>query len=133
MTSQVDVESIIDHYCTGLYLGIWDWPNYNYLIWRNNSDAIEGNPYSDGKWRFGSFDFDYSVGLTYQNFGGVEGYQYDSFKKMNRDIKEAPTSIFKGLLKNPEFKQQFANKFYSYAYAVFEPSKMIAELDAEDN
>jgi len=131
--SKIDAESIIDCYCAGLYLGTWDWPNHNYLMWKNNGAPIDGNPYSDGKWRFGSFDFDYSVGLTYQNFGGVEGYQYESFRKMNRDIKEAPTSIFRGLLDNPQFRQQFADKFYSYAYSVFEPEKMVAELDDEEN
>ena len=81
VASKVDVESLIDCYCAGLYLGTWDWPNHNYLMWRNNGNAIDGNPYSDGKWRFGSFDFDYSVGLTYQSFGGVEGYQYDILSK----------------------------------------------------
>lgn len=131
--SKIDVESLIDCYCAGLYLGTWDWPNHNYLMWRNNGEAIEGNPYSDGKWRFGSFDFDYSVGLTYQSFGGVEGYQYDSFRKMDNAKKDMPTSIFIALLANSEFKQQFADRFYSYAYSVFEPSKMIAELNDEEN
>ncbi|WP_294410218.1 CotH kinase family protein [uncultured Ruminococcus sp.] len=133
VASKIDIESLIDCYCAGLYLGTWDWPNYNYLMWRNSGEAIEGNPYSDGKWRCGSFDFDYSVGLTYQSFGGVEGYQYDSFRKMDSAKKDIPTSIFIGLLQNPDFKQQFADKFYSYAYSVFEPSKMIAELDDEEN
>ena len=133
VTSKIDVESLIDCYCAGLYLGTWDWPNHNYLMWRNSGEAIDGNIYSDGKWRCGSFDFDYSVGLTYQSFGGVEGYQYDSFRKMDSAKKEIPTSIFMALLGNPEFKQQFADRFYSYAYSVFEPSKMNAELDDEEN
>ena len=131
--SKVDAESLIDCYCAGLYLGTWDWPNHNYLMWRNNGASIDGNPYSDGKWRFGSFDFDYSVGLTYQSFGGVEGYQYDSFRKMDKEKKEMPTSIFVALLKNPQFRQQFADKFCSYAYSVLEPAKMSAELEAEEN
>ncbi len=132
VTSVVDIESLIDCYCTGLYIGTWDWPNYNYFVWRYNGEAIEGNPYSDGKWRFGAFDFDYSVGLTYQDFGGVESYQHDSFKKMDA-VKEAiPTIIFVKLLENPEFRQKFADRFYSFAYSVFESSKMSAELDAEE-
>ena len=133
VASKIDFDSLIDCYCAGLYLGTWDWPNHNYLMWKNSGEAIDGNPYCDGKWRCGSFDFDYSVGLTYQSFGGVEGYQYDSFKKMDGEKKEMPTSIFVGLLKNQEFKQMFANKFCSYAYSVFEPSKMQAELDDEES
>lgn len=132
VTSKVDVDSLIDCYCAGLYLGTWDWPNYNYLMWKNKGEAIDGNPYSDGKWRCGSFDFDYSVGLTYENFGGVEGYQYDSFQKMDKAKKGLPTSIFVGLLENAEFRQKFADRFCSYAYSVFESSKMRAELDDEE-
>ena len=90
----VDVDSIIDCYCTGLYVGTWDWPNYNYFMWRYNGEAIDGNPYSDGKWRFGAFDFDYSVGLAYESFGDVESYQHDSFMKMDGVKEGIPTVIF---------------------------------------
>ena len=130
--SVVDIDSLIESYCTGLYIDTWDWPNYNYFMWRYNGEAIDGNHYSDGKWRFGSFDFDYSAGLAYEDFGGVESYQHDSFKKMD-EVKDAiPTVIFTKLLENPEFKQKFAERFYSYAYSVFEPSKMVAEINAEE-
>ena len=52
---------------------------------------------------------------------------------MDSAKKDMPTSIFIALLANPEFRQQFADKFYSYAYSVYEPSKMSAELDDEEN
>jgi len=133
VASQIDFESLIDCYCAGLYLGTWDWPNYNYLMWRYTGDAIDGNVYSDGKWRFGAFDFDYSVGLTYEDFGDVESYQHDSFTKMDGVSDAIPTVIFAELLKNPEFKPMFADKFYSYAYSVFESDKMVKELDDEES
>lgn len=46
---------MIEHYAAGIYLGTYDWPNYNYGVWRNTGDTIAGNPYSNGKWRFISF------------------------------------------------------------------------------
>ncbi len=132
VTAAVDTESLMDHYCTGLYIGTWDWPNYNYFMWRYTGEAIDGNPYSDGKWRFGSFDFDYSAGLTYGDFGDAESYQHDSFQKMD-EVKDAiPTVIFSKLLENPEFRQQFAARFRMFADTVFAASKMTAELDAEE-
>ena len=133
VTSVVDVDSIIDCYCTGLYVGTWDWPNYNYFMWRYNGEAIDGNPYSDGKWRFGAFDFDYSVGLAYESFGDVESYQHDSFMKMDGVKEGIPTVIFSKLLENPEFRHKFASKFCSYAYSVYEASKMVTELDTEED
>ncbi len=132
VVSAVDTESLIEHYCTGLYIGTWDWPNYNYFLWRYNGEPIDGNPYSDGKWRFGSFDFDYSVGLTYGDFGDGASYEHDSFQKMDGVKDSIPTVIFAKLLENPEFRQQFADSFREYANSVFEASKMTAELNAEE-
>ncbi|MBP5378210.1 MAG: CotH kinase family protein [Ruminococcus sp.] len=132
VTSHVDIDSLIDCYCTGLYIDTWDWPNYNYLMWRYSGEAIDGNPYSDGKWRFGAFDFDYSVGLTYEDYEEDELYQHDSFKKMDGVKEGIPTIIFAKLLENPEFKQKFADRFYTFAYSVFEASKMTEELDNEE-
>lgn len=133
VTSKVDIDSIIDCYCTGLYICTWDWPNYNYFLWRYNGDEPTDNPYTDGKWRFGAFDFDYSVGLSYADADDSELYKYDSFKKVEAVKEGIPTLIFSELLKNPEFKQKFADRFYSFAYSVFESSKMCAELDAEES
>lgn len=124
VASKVDIESLIDCYAVGLYLGTWDWPNHNYLMWRSNGAVIEGNPYSDGKWRCGSFDFDYAAGLTYASFGGVEGYAHDSFRKFDQSKDDFPSPIFTSLLKNDGFRQQFADTFCSFAYSVFEAQKM---------
>jgi hypothetical protein len=68
-----DIDSFIDHYATNLYLVTFDWPNHNYGLWKNNGDKIDGNDFSDGKWRFMTYDIDYTLGATYADFGGVEG------------------------------------------------------------
>jgi len=125
VASKIDLESLIYHYATGFYLGIWDWPNRNYLVYRNKGDYINGNPYSDGKWRFGSFDFDYSVGITYDNFGGVEGYAHDSFKKFQNAIRNFPTPLFASLIKNKTFYKKFSDVMYLMSTDIFEPNKMV--------
>lgn len=117
----IDVDSLIEHYAAGLYLGTYDWPNYNYGIWRNMGEAIAGNSYSDGKWRFITLDLDYSMGATYQDFGGVEGYAYDSFRHMN--IKHQPTALFCNLLNNTTFREQFAAVYCDYANEVMTANK----------
>ncbi|MBP1592820.1 MAG: CotH kinase family protein, partial [Oscillospiraceae bacterium] len=90
------------------------------------------NPYSDGKWRFMSFDFDYSMGATYENFGGVEGYAYDSFRHMeNMDNAkdEAPTNLFVALMKNKDFQKKFINVYCDLANEVLTPEKANAMAD----
>ncbi len=114
----IDIDSFIDHYAAGLYLGTYDWPNRNYGVWRNTGEAIDGNPYSDGKWRFISFDYDYTMGATYENFGGVEGYAYDSFQHMENGSEDAPTNLFVQLLKNENFCNKFAGVYCDYANEV---------------
>ena len=128
----IDIDSIIDHYAAGIYLGTYDWPNRNCGMWRNTGAAIEGNPYSDGKWRFISFDYDYTMGATYADFGGVEGYAYDSFRhvQFNEDGgKYAPTNLFISLLKNKEFRNKFVNVYCDLANDVLSTKKVSAMID----
>jgi hypothetical protein len=128
----IDIDSMIDHYAAGIYLCTYDWPNHNSGVWRNIGPEIEGNPYSDGKWRFMSFDFDYSMGATYENFGGVEGYAYDSFRHMeNMDNAkdEAPTNLFVALMKNKDFQKKFINVYCDLANEVLTPEKANALAD----
>lgn len=128
----IDIDSLIEHYAAGLYLGTYDWPNYNYGVWRSTGAAIDGNQYSDGKWRFISFDYDYTMGATYADFGGVEGYAYDSFNHMqNVDGagQYAPTNLFINLLNNSEFRTKFAGVYCDYANEVLTPEKANAMAD----
>lgn len=125
----IDIDSYIEHYAAGIYLGTYDWPNYNYGIWKNVGEEIEGNPYSDGKWRFISFDYDFTMGTTYGSFGGVEGYAYDSFRHMDKAQKDAPTNLFVKLLKNKEFRNKFANVYCDYANEVLTEEKGNAMAD----
>lgn len=97
---------MIEHYAAGIYLGTYDWPNYNYGVWRNTGDTIAGNPYSNGKWRFISFDYDYTMGKTYKDFGGVEGYAYDNFQHV-ANANGFPTNLFLNLLHNEDFRNKF--------------------------
>ncbi|MDO5559369.1 MAG: CotH kinase family protein [Oscillospiraceae bacterium] len=119
----IDTDSLIEHFAAGLYLGTFDWPNYNYGVWRNTGDEIQGNPYSDGRWKFISFDYDYTMGATYKDFGGVEGYAYDSFRHMDNANTEAPTNLFVSLLKNENFRNKFANVYCDYANEVLTSEK----------
>lgn len=125
----LDIDSFIEMYAAGLYLGTYDWPNTNSGAWRNMGEPIEGNPYSDGKWRFMTYDLDYTMGDTYANFGGVEGVAYDNFRHMDRAKKDAPTSLFVNLLKNSEFKAKFIAVYCDYINEVMTTEKANARIE----
>ena len=119
----IDVDSLIDHYAANLYLATYDWPNHNFGLWKNNGNKIDGNLYSDGKWRVMTYDLDYTVGKTYADFGGVEGYQYNMFRHMDMAKYREPTTLFVSLLKNSEFKKKFINTFEEYANSIMSTDK----------
>ena len=119
----IDVDSLLDHYAINIYLATYDWPNHNFGLWRNNGNKIDGNEYSDGKWRFMTYDLDYTIGKTYADFGGVEGYQYNMFRHMDGGKNKEPTRLFVALLKNNEFKTKFKKTFEEYSNTIFSPDK----------
>ena len=121
-----DMDSFAEHYAIGLYLGTWDWPLQNSGIWKNMGNKNEGNEYTDGKWRFLTYDLDFSMGLTFENYGGVEGYQYDNFRHIERRRGNTiPTNIFISLLrKNDIFRKKFINLYCDFANEVMKKEKI---------
>ena len=134
VSNTLDMDSLIDHYAANLYLATFDWPNHNFGLWKNNGNKIEGNEFSDGKWRFMTYDLDYTIGETFADFGGVEGYQYDMFRHMDNAKREAPTNLFVALLKNEEFKNKFIKVFEEYSNSIMSTDKtnpLIQEFHGE--
>ncbi len=130
ISSIVDIDSIIFHYSIGVYIGVWDWPNFNLMVWKYKGEKIEGNIYSDGKYRFGSFDFDLTIGQP--NVFGGDVFSYDFWNHFNERKNGYPTTIFYGLFKNEEFKKYFIEKFKYVADEVFSPEKMNKILDERE-
>ena len=108
----IDIDSLIEHYATGIYIVMIDWPNNNYRMWKSNKTG--DNFYYDGKWRFMGYDFDYTMGNTYDDFGDVECYEYNMFNRVERSKRKPPTNLFIALLKNEEFKNKFMKSYEEF-------------------
>jgi len=123
----IDIDSLIEHYALGIYIATGDWPQRNQGVWKNNGPAIEGNIYSDGKWRLISFDFDYTMGVQYS---GVCQADSDHFRWTEYKNYEAPTNLFIDLLKkNKLFQNKFINVFCDFANEICKPNKVNKLLD----
>ena len=114
VTDFIDVDSMIEHYATGIYLGTTDWPGQNAGTWRNFGNKIEGNKYGDGRWRFMTFDMDFTMGGGW----GQVGPSTDNFRGIEQKANLSPTNLFIALTKNDEFKKKFANVYCDYANEV---------------
>lgn len=134
--SQMDVDSLIDFFCIGIYLGTWDWPNWNFGVWRNNGAVDPDNPYSDGKWRFISYDLDYTQGSTYETYGSLTGYSFDYLSRvLNERNNSYPGWLLSSLMKNSEFKQKFAITYQDYCNGIMakEVTLPLIQQTYEDN
>ena len=81
-----------------------------------------------------TYDLDYTVGKTYADFEGVESYQYNMFRHMDRAKNKAPTNLLVSLLKNEEFKNKFTKTFEEYANSIMSSDKtnpIIQEYNGE--
>lgn len=139
INNTVDLDSLVEHFVIGVYLATMDWPGHNDGVWRYNGEKIENNPYSDKRWRYISFDFDYTMGYQFSmgGFGGwgqqKEGYEQDSLQSLERN-KKAPTNLFLVLLKNKEFRNKYVLRFCDYVNGVFSLDRIDSLIaDYRDN
>ena len=117
----IDIDSMIEHYTTGIFLGTTDWPHQNAGQWRNYGNKIEGNKFGDGKWRFMTFDMDYTMGAGW----GDVGPNADNFRNLETRSGLSPTNLFIALYRNDEFKKRFANIFCDYVNEIMNIDKII--------
>ena len=106
---RVDIQSLIDYYCTQIYLSNLDFSyKQNVQMWRTETKS--SNPYEDGKWRWMLFDMDLCIKndlkdvvafYDFNTFTGYAGYYQDPF--------------ITSLMKNQEFSKQFVNTFMDLA------------------
>ena len=114
----IDINSLIELFATGIFIGNNDWPGKNDGMWKNIGEKLEGNEYSDGKWRFLIYDLDYSMNSY--------SVSTDSFKHAQSRVNRAEiNSLFLSLLENnTDFQKRFVNIYCDYANEVYSPQKV---------
>ena len=121
----IEIDSLIEHYAVGAYIGTVDWHNLNFGIWKNNGTKIDSNLYSDGKWRFLTYDLDFSIIYDYEYMVTEdEGYKYNKFEIFKDFTSYPPTSLFMALLKNVNFRKRFQSIYEEYANNVMTMDKV---------
>ena len=107
----IDMDSFVDLFATGLYIANTDWPGNNDGEWKYVDDPIEGNKFSDGKWRFIIYDLDYSMNSPNSN----------SFMAAERKNKYAYVRFYLNLIKySSEFRHKLVNTVCDYANNVYD-------------
>ena len=132
--NKIDIDSLIELFAANLYILNFDWPARNDGEWKNFGEPIEGNKFSDGKWRFIIFDLDYTMGAQYFGVGSPDVDNFKSLQDRSK-LKQAPVNLIQGLLiNNTDFKYKFVNiycDYYNDIYNIDKVNKLLEEYKKE--
>ena len=99
LSKQLDMESFINYLIINMLIVNTDWPQNNWLIWKDLSGSIY-----NGKWKWISKDTDYGLG-----FFDPDAFNYDMYTKVVKN--NGPIGIlFNALIKEKAFKSRFEQR-----------------------
>jgi len=103
MHDWIDVSSFIDYFASEIYFRNHDWPGNNIKYWKTND--------SKGRWRWILFDTDFGMGIW--NSQPSENTLELATATNGPSWPNPPwsTLLFRRLLENTEFRNQFVNRF----------------------
>ena len=119
--SQMDVDEYLNYQISQIYFANYDWPGLNIKFWRPKAENV--------KWRWLLFDTDAGFGMWGQ-------YYYNEIEHATAiDGPGWPnppwsTLLFRKLLENNEFKNEFIQRLASYLNTTFEPERVIHIIDS---
>lgn len=123
--SQMDIENYKNYQIAEIYINNLDWPGNNMKIWRERTETA--------KWRWLTFDLDYGVGLV-EYYNSQQDYRFNTLEfalESNGPGWPNPpwsTLMFRKLLTNNEFKNDFIQSFAHLLNTTFSPDSTIRLL-----
>lgn len=114
--TMIDIPAYIDYNITEIFVQNMDWPGNNYTKWREKGE--------DNKWRWFLYDLDAS--MTSAEHNSLRRAAGDTIETVNPDWS---TRLFKSMLQNDEFSDQFLSRFVYLLNNDFSPENTIPIVD----
>lgn len=131
--TKMDVESFMDCYISQIFFGNTDWPGNNVSIWKYKTDDgkyhPEAPPGQDGRWKWFLKDTDFGFGLygksvTHNTLNFATAEYQESYANA-----QWSTLILRTLLQQPEFRNEFINRFADYLNTAFDSTRVNQKID----
>lgn len=110
LEAQFDMDNFLLYYAIEILINNTDWPGNNFEIWRYTGAPVEGNPYTDGRWRFLLYDADLSY-FTHMDEaydrGFFEGCRDDIFVSLMEGRARGEGSVFPAVMRCDFYRNQF--------------------------
>ncbi|HHX17971.1 MAG TPA: dockerin [Clostridium sp.] len=138
LNTKIDIDSYIDYLITHIYFANTDWPANNQALWKYKTDNGQYNPNApkgqDGRWRWAIKDTDFGFGLAYGGQVNHNTLLYASSE--GRGFGAAPdwsVFLFKTLLENDDFRNNFINRFADHINTTFVPERVNEMIDQKSD
>ncbi len=105
-----DMDSFLLYYAIEILANNTDWPANNFEIWRYAGSPIDGNPYTDGRWRFLIYDADliYFTHMDEKYDGGFfQGCREDTFISLMEGLYRGEGSVFPAVMRSDYYRSRF--------------------------
>ncbi|MDG5766203.1 CotH kinase family protein [Balneolales bacterium ANBcel1] len=127
VNTRMDIENYIDYQVAQIFVGNADWPNTNLDMWRLRTDeyAPDAPAQHDGRWRWLVYDLDFGFWL-YSEDPDYNTLQHALFLiEHAHGNSEWSTELFRSLLENEQFRNDFINRFLDQLNTAFRSSRVI--------
>lgn len=103
----VDLDNFTDYLITNMFFGNVDWPHANVRLWKS-AEAVPGNPYGDGRWRWRLYDLDYTLPTNDLLVNSFE--QVGQSPVTREDATGLTALLYQRLWENPAYRQRFLER-----------------------
>ena len=116
VTSQIDVDNLIDYLIVQCYFGNTD--SGNIKFWRDQNG---------GKWRWILYDMDWALFMKTYTWNNI----YQIFNPNGMGSEDwIDTTLHVELMKNDHFKEEFIKRYALYTSTYFQPERLLPMYDA---
>ncbi|MCP5064174.1 MAG: T9SS type A sorting domain-containing protein [Ignavibacteriae bacterium] len=118
--SQIDINEIMNYLITEIYCDNVNWPYTNIRWWREKK--------ANAKWRFILLDLDYGFGAP--SFSSRVGNNTFEFLFTQPEEFEFSTLLFRKLLQNFKFREEFVQRFAMHLNTTFHRTRVEGIVDS---
>ncbi len=118
--AQMDIDQYIDYMIGHIYLAERDWPSNNVKYWRADS-----GPHA--RWRWINYDMDQSFDLGWVEEDMIE--RTTTALGTGWPNSEWSTRLFRNLLKNEGFRNEFVQRYAYHMNTTFNPERLVGFVD----
>lgn len=130
LEKMVDMDNYLKYYALEILWNNTDWPGNSFEMWRYNGQEVDGNKYSDGRWRFLIYDTD----LIYYRDGNpvfFEGAVGDQLSAIMEGKYRAEGSTFPHVMESTYYRNKFVQIMQELMNGPFVTEHILKIIDEE--